>query len=122
MMDLDKIRETINQVDCNLKKEEYQGIDPYDALNSQFITSLNSKLTKLAFTQLLVYSPLNLRKPLKINAGRNPKGLALILSAYSVMKKNELLTDDDFKAKCNYIISNLNESVSNKYSRLARPI
>jgi hypothetical protein len=116
MIDLDRIGKTLGQVDLNLRKEDYQGIDPYDALNSQFISSLNSKLVRLGFTQFLVYSPLNLRGPFKIGPGRNPKALALILSAYSLMRKNGLLAQKDFELGYNNIFKGIKESAVDKYS------
>jgi hypothetical protein len=116
MIDLDESRQLLHLVDGNLRKDAFKGIDPYDALNSQFVSGLNSKLIKLAATQLLVYSPLNLRGPLKIEKGRNPKALGLILSAYALMRKNELLTQDDFELVYNDILSSLEESTVDSYS------
>jgi hypothetical protein len=116
MIDLDEIRHTLGQVDSDLRKEDFQGTDPYDALNSQFISSLNSKLVKLAFTQFLVYSPINLRTPLKIGKGRNPKSLALILSAYSLMKKNDLLTQENFDLAYKNLFEHIKGTIVDGYS------
>lgn len=115
-MDSERINLILHQVQKNLREEEYRGIDPYDALNSSFVTSLNSKLLKLAFTQLLVYSPINLRKSLKIIKGRNPKALALILSASAIMKKNSLITDDDFDSVSASLLEYIREAEIKNYS------
>ena len=71
-----------------MKHEEFKGYDPYDCLNSQMIDAISSRLVKLAFTQLLVYSPVNPRRILGISKQHNPKGLALILGSLVRLKLN----------------------------------
>src|SRR5438093_1274319 len=62
----------------------WRGYDPYDALLSP-IAHLppleRSRLFRLAFTQLLKGSLLNIRPLFGIRPGVNPKGLALFLSS-----------------------------------------
>jgi hypothetical protein len=63
---------------------EWAGIDPYDALNSRLLAALpflDSKLPRLALTQVLKRSPINIRRLLLIEKTQNPKALACFLSA-----------------------------------------
>jgi hypothetical protein len=66
------------------QSRSWAGIDPYDALNSRLLAAasvLNRRSTRLAFTQLLKRSPVNLRPLLMIPGTENPKALALFLAA-----------------------------------------
>lgn len=76
---------------AHCQAEEWSGYDPYDALNSKVLSSLLTARTKwprIAVTQLLRRSPINLRPLLGIPKTQNPKTLALALSA--VIKLNRL--------------------------------
>jgi len=62
----------------------WAGHDPYDALNSRVLEGIalfDSRIPRIAFTQLLKRSPINLRPALGIAKTENPKGLCLFLSA-----------------------------------------
>jgi hypothetical protein len=62
----------------------YAGHDPFDALNSRLFRSTplrRSRLARLAWTQILKRSPVNLRALALVPAGRNPKGTALFALA-----------------------------------------
>jgi hypothetical protein len=62
----------------------WEGYDPYDALNSKVFSRLpflDFRIPRIIFTQLMKRSPLNFRSLLLIPKTRNPKGLALSLSA-----------------------------------------
>lgn len=80
------------------RKEDWQGYDPYDGLNSSLYPMMpDSKFLRIALIQLLKRSPINFRKLLGVEKGENPKGLALfvraLLSAYQVTKKEEYQRD-----------------------------
>ena len=81
---------------------DWAGYDPYDALNSrifQALPFLNSRLPRLALTQALKRSPINLRPLLLIPGAQNPKGLALFLEAVLKLSKLELIDDGEEVAK-----------------------
>lgn len=62
----------------------YAGHDPFDALNSRLFQATplaRSRLARLAWTQALKRSPVNLRHFALIAPGKNPKGLALFALA-----------------------------------------
>lgn len=67
------------------RAHEWSGIDPYDALNSKLLAKLpflDSKLPRIALTQILKRSPINIRRLLLIEKTQNPKALACFLSAF----------------------------------------
>jgi len=75
------------------RAEDWAGYDPYDALNSRIFTKLpllNSRLPRLAMTQVLKRSPINIRYLAGIPKTQNPKALALFLSSLLRMKSEDL--------------------------------
>lgn len=63
----------------------WSGVEPYDALNSRIVAALpflNARLPRLALTQLLKRSPVNIRPLLLIGSTQNPKAITLFLSAF----------------------------------------
>jgi hypothetical protein len=75
----------------------WAGWDPYDALNSRLFRAcrfLNIKFARIALTQLLKRSPINLRPLLLVERGVNPKGIALFLSSAVKLIRLGLLPDD----------------------------
>src|SRR5207302_1787408 len=76
---------------------DWAGYDPYDALNSQLFRALpflNTRFSRLVFTQAMKRSPVNLRSLLMIEKTHNPKGLALFLTALLRLRKLDLLQDE----------------------------
>ena len=81
-------KEKVEQSVCKLlaycEANSWAGYEPYDALNSPIFEKcswLDSRLPRLALTQLLKRSPINFRGPLRIAKTQNPKALGLFLSA-----------------------------------------
>src|SRR5215813_8949478 len=67
------------------RSEDWAGFDPYDALNGRLFDAvplLNTRLSRLAFTQALKRCPVNFRRFALIPKTQNPKALALFLSAF----------------------------------------
>lgn len=63
---------------------DWAGHDPYDALNSRLFRAmpgLNFRLPRLALTQLLKRSPINVRSLMMVPKTQNPKAIGLFLSA-----------------------------------------
>jgi rhamnogalacturonyl hydrolase YesR len=78
------------------RAEEWSGYDPYDALNSKVLSILpifNAKWPRLALTQLLKRSPVNLRPLLQIPKTQNPKALALSLAAVIKLRRLGLIDE-----------------------------
>jgi hypothetical protein len=76
--------------------QDWAGYDPYDALNSRLLGAvpfLDSRIPRIAFTQLLKRSPVNLRPILRISPTQNPKALGLFLEAFIKLEKAGVLED-----------------------------
>lgn len=92
------IKQTTSALLKYCQQDNWSGYDPYDALNSEIfkrLPFLNSRLPRLALTQILKRSPLNLRKLLLIPKTQNPKALALFLMAFVKLDKMGLLANAD---------------------------
>lgn len=79
------IEDTLARLIAYGETHRWQGFDPYDALNSRWLTTmpfLNRLPVRLGLTQLVKRSPVNLRGLLRISPTENPKTLALLMSAF----------------------------------------
>ncbi len=78
------------------RRREWAGHDPYDALNSAWLPGLallDSRIPRLVLTQFLKRSPIDTRELLRVPRKRNPKALALFLSAFLTMDRIGALRD-----------------------------
>ena len=89
-----------NNLFKNLQKNDYQGYDPFDFLNSKFFKNSplnNFYLSRLIWTQLGKRLPFNIRNIVGVPMGRNPKGIALIIQGhilnYKTQKKEYFLSE-----------------------------
>jgi len=67
------------------RERDWLGYDPYDALNSEFLRLVpfaDSRLPRLAMTQLFKRSPINLRSVFRVRQLPNPKAIALFLMTF----------------------------------------
>ena len=81
-------RSTLQHVFADLfdwcRERNFAGYDPFDALNSRLFQATplkHSRLARLAWTQLLKRSPINLRPLVLVPRERNAKGIALVALA-----------------------------------------
>lgn len=80
------------------RRHGWAGYDPYDGLDSPWLQRpplRDSRRLRVLVTQLNKYSPINLRPMLGIAKARNPKALALCLSATVRLKRLKLLRSAD---------------------------
>lgn len=78
------------------RANEWAGYDPYDALNSKWLTALpvlDTRLPRLALTQILKRSPVDFRRLLRVPKTQNPKGLGLFLASAVKLRRVGILTD-----------------------------
>ena len=105
---------------CNLegyvKTQDYSGYDPYDALNSNLLKKINSKLFKVISTQFFVYSPVNIRNFFNIKPEKNPKAIGLFLSSYCKMYKLGLIKKKDFDKVSSKLVYYLEDKKSDGYT------
>jgi hypothetical protein len=75
----------LERLDAWIEKEQFQGWDPHDALNSPLLQRLagHNRLIGIALVQLLRRSPANLRPMLGVRKGYNPKAMGLFLANYA---------------------------------------
>ena len=99
-----------------IRNKGYAGIDPYDALNSNIFKFIRNKYINLIATQILVYSPINIRPELGIREERNPKALGIILQAYCNMYKADLISIERFEHIYKELVDFLLENYSKGYS------
>ncbi|MBM3213283.1 delta-aminolevulinic acid dehydratase, partial [Candidatus Poribacteria bacterium] len=83
----DMIRLSLTRLKAYIESEQWKGYDPYDALNSPLLKpcSFGRVSIRTLYTQILKKIPVNTRKILMINKGRNPKAMGLFLASYLVM-------------------------------------
>lgn len=92
------LQQTIIQLLNYCERNNWSGYDPYDALNSELfkrVRFLDSRLPRLALTQLLKRSPINFRPLLLIPKTMNPKALALFLMAVLKLTTNDEQFDQE---------------------------
>jgi hypothetical protein len=79
----DSLGETCDQCLEWAAKQDFAGYDPYDGLNSPYVSAIsNNWLTRLISIHSVNKSPINLRPVLGVPKERNPKGIALFTLAY----------------------------------------
>lgn len=80
----DSIETSYEKLEAWCRDHEFEGHDPFDGLNSRLFQSTplrHSRLARLAWTQLLKRSPINLRHLARVPVGQNAKGTALFALA-----------------------------------------
>jgi len=110
------ILDSIYRLEQYARSHEYSGYDPYDALNSEYLKSIKNRFLRIFFTQLFVYSPINLRSVFKINPGRNPKAIGIFLQAYCNLLENDIIKKKHFEFVYNELTDFLIKNHSNGYS------
>jgi len=80
------------------RANDWAGYDPYDVLNSKILEHLSffdSRISRLALTQLMKRSPLNFRPLLRVPKTQNPKAIALFLMALLKLSSLGILEEVD---------------------------
>jgi hypothetical protein len=81
------------------RANDWAGYEPYDVLNSPIVNALpflDSRLPRLALTQFLKRSPINVRRLLGVPRTQNPKALSLFLSAFVNLSVAGVATEEDY--------------------------
>jgi hypothetical protein len=95
---LDEVRLATLKLLNYCKSNDWAGYDPYDALNSKIFEALpflNSRIPRLALTQALKRSPINIRRALLVPKTQNAKAISLFLSALLKLSKAGLADQED---------------------------
>lgn len=99
---LDRIENITTKLLDYCQANDWAGHDPYDALNSNILKHLffvDSRIPRLALTQLIKTCPLNLRPLLRVPKAHNPKAIALFLMALLKLSPLGLLREKDLVDK-----------------------
>jgi len=98
MIDQKKLSNSILLLEQWIEKENFQGWDPFDALNSPVLKSITGGNRKIGqiLVQLFKKSPINFRRIFAVPKGYNPKGMGLFLSSYARISQVEP-TDQNFQ-------------------------
>lgn len=98
--------DSINRLFTWVKKEEYKGWDPYDALSGDIPKCIaKSDLLKFLLIQFNLYSPVNFRPTFGINKNISNKSIALFIQAY--FNLFELTGLEEFKQEALYLLEYL---------------
>lgn len=83
---MNRIVESLSNLQNYCEAEDFKGWDPYDGLNSRIFNALpllkNSALCRLVMIQLFKRNPINLRRLAAVPKQYNPKAIALFISGY----------------------------------------
>ncbi len=91
------------------QQQDWAGHDPYDALNSGLFKALpflDARFPRLALTQLLKRSPIDVRGLARVPKTQNPKAMALFLRAL-LQLPNSVVEDDGREDLIHYMIDRL---------------
>ncbi len=80
-----QIQTSLVRLQQYIESSEFCGYDPYDTLNSRFDFKRFGKWGPAIAIQIQKRNPLNIRPLLGVNGGFNPKGMGLMLKAYSLL-------------------------------------
>jgi len=108
------IERAINTLHNYIQKSDYKGYDPYDTLNARipFKKYYGCYISALA-TQFQKYNPVNIRRLVGITKGINPKGMGLLLKAYTML--NELDSELYPISYAEFIFDWLKQNTSKQY-------
>ena len=96
-------------------ERNFEGVDPYDALNSPFanLLTLGTKPGRIILTPLLRRSPINFRPILRVKPAANPKALGLFLEGVvklaRLQRERKLNVDFDLSEIARAIVARLFE-------------
>lgn len=81
----------LERLDNWIEKQDFQGWDPHDALNSPIIRAIvgENQVLRLFAVQALRRSPFNMRKLLQVPKTHNPKAIGLFLASYTQKYRSE---------------------------------
>src|SRR5659263_581725 len=77
--------------------QDYKGWDPFDALNSRLFEHLKNPYIRMILIQINKYSVVNLRPALLIETSKDPKGIFVIIQAYSMLY--DITKNEEYKDK-----------------------
>jgi hypothetical protein len=92
------VRATLLKLLAYCRAEDWAGHDPYDALTSELLKKapfLDSRIPRIALTQILKRSPINVRRLALVPKAQNAKAMALFLSSFLRMTTADVPERDE---------------------------
>ena len=86
---MSRIEDSLGKLQRYIERESYKGYDPYDTLMSFIPFVRINKWLAIIATQVQKRNPINIRPLLGIKKDYNPKGLGLMLHAYSILQQKK---------------------------------
>lgn len=108
------LKDSFNNLEKYIKKEQYKGYDPYDTLNSWIPFKYLGIWPAAIATQIQKRNPINIRPLLGIKKDINPKAFGLFLQAYSILYNKT--KNKEYLDKANYFFQWLKDNYSKGYS------
>jgi hypothetical protein len=108
------IESSLIKLQTYIESESYKGYDPYDTLSSYIPFVRINKWMAIIATQIQKRNPINIRPLLGIKKDYNPKGLGLMLHAYSILQKKQ--PSKDYSKQIELLIHLLIELSTKGYS------
>ena len=102
LMRTTKVMDSLILLDEWIINHEYEGWDPFDALNSRFLKDLRNPYIRMVLIQMNKYSVINLRPLLLIDTTKDPKGIFLIIQAYSLLY--DVTKNEEYKDKIHKLL------------------
>lgn len=96
------IMDSLGLLDEWIINNEYEGWDPFDALNSRFLKDLKNPYIRMVLIQINKYSVINLRPLLLIDTAKDPKGIFLIIQAYFILY--DVTKNEEYKDKIRLLL------------------
>lgn len=108
------IHSSLDRIWHYIEGEEFRGYDPYDVLNSNIDFARFGKWIPVLAIQLQKRNPVNLRPLLGIRKDYNPKGMGLLLQAYSILYERD--RRPEIREKIEFLFNWLIDNYSRDYS------
>lgn len=109
-----QINSSLSRLIQYIESSDYCGYDPYDILNSSFDFNRLGKWGPAVAIQFQKRNPLNIRPLMGVEKGFNPKGMGLMLKAYSLLYRKT--GKADYLEKAHQLFNWLNTHYSKGYS------
>lgn len=101
------VKEVLSKLISYVEDECYKGYDPYDFLNTPIPLSKAGTMVPAVFVQAGKLIPFNIRPILGIRKEENPKGMGLMLSAFSQLYLNS--NDSTYLKHADYLYQRILE-------------
>ena len=111
---MNEIKTSLSKLRQFIEGERFAGYDPYDALTGRLDFSRLGKWGPVLAIQFQKRNPINIRPILGVEKGHNPKGMGLLLQAYSILHAEN--PSDETRATAEYLFRWLRNHSSEGYS------